>query len=61
MWHMWHILGMVVHICAPSTWKGEAGRPVIQGHPLLNIEFGYSLSYRKPFSTNKQTKTPILG
>lgn len=49
-----HIRGMVVHTCAPRTWKGEAGRSKIQGHPLLYIELKYSPSYTKPLSTSKR-------
>lgn len=38
-------LGVVVHICDPSTHKVEAERSGVQGHPWLNSTFKASLGY----------------
>lgn len=27
------LLGLMVHTCNPSTWEGEAGRPVVSDQP----------------------------
>lgn len=29
-------LAEYVHICNPSTWKGDAGGPIVQGQPRLH-------------------------
>lgn len=50
---------MVVHTWAPRTWKGQAGRSEIQGHPLIYIELEYSLSYITPLSTSKQNRNHV--
>ena len=33
------IVGMVAHICNPSTWKVETGGSRVQGQPVLHSDF----------------------
>lgn len=41
-------LGMVAHVCHPSTWEAEVGESLqVQGQPGLHSEFKASLTYIK--------------
>lgn len=36
---------MMTHVCNPSTWEENAGRPGVQGHPHLHSKLRSSLCY----------------
>lgn len=57
--HSYHFikLGMVAHVCAPSTWKVEAEGVGIQGHSQLPSVYKVSLDYYlRDCLKNKETK-----
>lgn len=46
--------GMVVHTCNSSTRKVKAGRSEVQGHSIIQSEFGDSTDYIKPCFNKKE-------
>jgi hypothetical protein len=47
-------LGMVVHVCNPSTEELKAGGLAVQSHPCLCGKFEASLGYKRPFCKNSK-------